>query len=79
MSKDEILKLSEEIRLQRFKKKKSQEDCALMLEISIPTYRELEYNPQKMNLEQSVKLSNFLDWNIFDFFLDIILQNAINK
>lgn len=77
MVKEEILILSEEIRLRRFKCKKSQEDCASILNISIPTYRELEYNPQKLSIEQALKLGIFLNWDIFDFFLHHILQNAI--
>lgn len=79
MTKNEILQLSEEIKLQRFKRKKSQEDCAKYLNISIPTYRELEYNPNKLNLEQSIGLSELLEWNIFDFFLKNVLQNAIKQ
>ncbi len=79
MNADEIFKLSEELKIQRFKQKKSQEDCANLLHISIPTYRELEYNPNKMNLEQAFKLSEYLDWNLFEFFLKHILQNAIKE
>ena len=77
MTEKEIKRLSDEIQLHRFKSKKSQEDCANLLNISIPTYRELEYNPNKLSLEQSLKLSDFLEWNIFEFFLNDILQNAI--
>ena len=77
MTEKEIQQLSEEIKLQRFKQKKSQDDCAKILNISIPTYRDLEYNPNKMDLEQALKLSIFLEWNLFEFFLDNILQNAI--
>lgn len=79
MNNQEISKLSEELKIQRFRKKKSQEDCANVLGISIPTYRELEYNPNKMNLEQAFKISEYLDWNLFEFFLKYILQNAINQ
>ena len=79
MTEKEIKRLSDEIQLQRFKSKKSQEDCANLLNISIPTYRELEYNPNKLSLEQSLKLSDFLEWNIFEFFLNDILQNAIRQ
>lgn len=79
MTQEEILRLSEEIKLQRFKKKKSQDDCAKYLDISIPTYREIEYNPNKLNLEQALKLSDLLEWNLFEFFLQIILQNAIKE
>lgn len=67
----------EELKLQRFKKKKSQEDCAKILDISIPTYRELEYNPGKIDLDQAIILADFLDWNIFEFFLKNVLQSAI--
>lgn len=77
MDKHDIEKLSEIIRLQRFKEKKSQEDCAKRLEISIPTYRELEYNPNKLNLDQAIILGNFLNFNLIEFFLDTLLQNAI--
>lgn len=79
MTRTEILKLSEEIRFQRFKKKKSQDDCAKCLNISIPTYRDIEYNPNKLSLEQALKLSDLLEWNLFEFFLQSILQNAIRE
>ena len=79
MEEKEIIKLSEELKLQRFKKKKSQEECAKMLDMSIPTYRDLEYHPNKLSLEQAFKLSEFLDWNMFKFFLTNLLQNAIKK
>ena len=79
MQTEEIKKLSEEIKMQRFKKNKSQNDCANLLEISIPTYRDLEYNPNKLSFEQAFRLSEFLDWNIFEFFLNTILQNAIKN
>lgn len=74
---NEIKALSEELKVQRFRKNKTQEECANLLGISIPTYRELEYNPNKLELDQALKLSEFLDWNIFEFFLNNILQNAI--
>ena len=79
MTENEIKKLSEEIQVQRFRKKISQEDCANLLGISIPTYRELEYNPNKLDLDQALKLGNFLEWNIFEFFLKIVLQSAIKE
>lgn len=71
MTRDEISMLSEEIKLQRFKKKKSQDDCAKCLDISIPTYRDIEYNPNKLNLEQALKLSDLLEWNLFEFFYSL--------
>ncbi len=79
MKDKDIQLLSEAIRLERFKKKKSQEDCANVLGISIPTYRDYEYNPNKLNLDQALILSDFLGWNLIEFFLTSILQNAIEK
>lgn len=79
MQKEEIYSLSEELKLQRFKQKKSQEDCAKLLEVSVPTYREYEYHPNKLSLEQAFMLSEYLNWNLFEFFLSNILQNAINQ
>lgn len=79
MKDKDIQLLSEAIKLERFKKKKSQEDCANVLGISIPTYRDYEYNPNKLNLDQALILSDFLDWNLIEFFLTSILQNAIKE
>lgn len=77
MKKHDIEQLSEIIKLQRFKEKKSQEDCAKELDISIPTYRELEYNPNKLNLDQAIILGNFLNFNLIEIFLNTLLQNAM--
>ena len=79
MQEKEINSLSEELKLQRFKQKKSQEDCAKLLEISVPTYREYEYHPNKLSLEQAFMLSEYLNWNLFEFFLNNVLQNAIEQ
>ncbi len=79
MKDSDIKLLSDAIRVERFKKKKSQEDCANILGISIPTYRDYEYNPNKLNLDQALILSEFLDWNLIEFFLTDILQNAIKE
>jgi len=79
MSEKDKIKFSEAIKLERFKKKKSQEECSQILKVSIPTYRELENNPNKMDLEQAIILGNFLEWNILQFFLIDILQNAIEE
>lgn len=79
MTKEEIKQLSEEIKLQRFKKKKSQDECAKSLNISIPTYRDIEYNPNKLTFEQALILSDFLEWNLFEFFLQFVLHNAIKE
>ena len=77
MQVNEINSLSEELKLQRFKQKKSQEDCAKLLEVSVPTYREYEYHPNKLSLEQAFLLSEYLNWNLFEFFLSNVLQNTI--
>lgn len=70
MTKNEIVHLSEMIKLQRFKEKKSQEECANGLNISIPTYREYENNPNKLSLEQAIILGKILNFNIFDIFFE---------
>lgn len=69
--------LSEQIKMLRFKRKKTQEDCAKALNISIPTYKNIEDNPNKIDLDQAIKLSEILDFNLLQFFLSDILQNAI--
>ncbi len=77
MTTAEIKELSELIKLLRFKKKKTQEECAKALGISIPTYKNIEDNPNKLNIDQAIKLSEFMDYNILQFFLTSILQNAM--
>lgn len=79
MEEKDIKFLSEEIKLERFKSKKSQEDCAKVLGISVPTYRDYEYNPNKLNLDQAILLGDYLNWNLIEFFLNSILQNANKK
>ena len=73
-----IKELSQEIKVQRFKTKKTQEDCARVLGISIPTYKNLEDNPNRMDLDQAIKLFNYIDFDLSDIFLKYILQSAIN-
>ena len=77
MTQEDIKVLSEQIKLLRFQRKKSQEECAKALNISIPTYKNFEDNPNKLNLEQAINLSTFLDYNLLQFFLENILQNAM--
>ncbi len=72
-------KLSEYIKRARFDKKKSQEDVAKFLCVSTTTYRNWENNPKQINLEVGIKLNEFLNCNIFDFFLSLMLQNATGK
>ena len=72
-----IKELSDEIKLQRFKTKKTQDDCAKMLGISIPTYKNLEDNPNRMDLDQAIKLFTYIEFDLSDIFLRYVLQNAI--
>lgn len=72
-------KLSEELRVQRFRKSLSQENMAEFLGVSVPTYRSYEKNPEQLNLSQAIAISDKLDWNLLKFFLEDILQNAIIK
>lgn len=76
MDKNTIKVLSENIKLQRFKKKISQENCADKLNISIPTYRDLEYNPNKLSIDQAIILSQFLDLNILEIFFNLNIANC---
>lgn len=78
MKEKDIIALSDAIKLERFKKKKSQEDCAEALGVSVPTYRDYEYNPNKLSLDQAILLGDFLEWNLVEFFLKLTLQNAIH-
>lgn len=79
MTEKQIEELSKSIKLQRFKEEKTQENCANCLKISIPTYKNYEDNPNKLDVEQAYILSKYLNFNIFEIFLNIILQNAIKK
>lgn len=78
MNDTSIKELSQEIKVQRFKTKKTQEDCAKILGISIPTYKNLEDNPNRMDLDQAIKLFNYIDFDLSDIFLKYVLQNVIN-
>lgn len=82
MKKENIKLLSDEIKLQRFKKNKTQDDCAKALNKSIPTYKNFEDNPNKLELEQILILFNFLEYTdeeIKNIFLQYILHNVILK
>ena len=79
MTNEEKKLLTKEIQVQRLRADKTQEECANVLNISVPTYRELEYNPNKIDLEQLLKLGEYLNCNFFQIFLNNILQNAIKE
>ena len=78
MNKADIFKLCEEIKLRRFKTKRTQVDCANLLGISRPTYRELEMNPNKITLEQAIMLGSYLRFDLLKFLIENILQYQAN-
>lgn len=77
MTDSERNKLSDEIVNQRFRKRINQEDMAKFLNISVPTYRSLEKDPSKLSVDQILIISKKLEWNLLEFFLSDVLQNAI--
>ncbi len=72
-------RLSEEIKYHRYLKKKTEEECANAIKVSIPTYKRLEDNPNEIDLNDAFILSEVLDWNMIEFFLKTILHNAIDS
>ena len=72
-------KISEYIKRSRFNTKKSQKDTAKFIGISTTTYRKYENNPRQINLDIGLKINDFLECNIFEFFLDNMLQNATKE
>lgn len=72
-------KLSEYIKRARFDRKKSQEDVAKFIGISTTTYRSYENNPRQISLDVGIKINEFLNCNIFEFFLNVLLQNATDN
>lgn len=79
MTEEEKKALSDEIVNQRFRKRVNQDEIAKLLNISVPTYRALEKDPSKLDIEQILIISDKLEWNLIEFFLNHILQNAINE
>ena len=79
MTNEEKKLLTKEIQVQRLRADKTKEECANVLNISVPTYRELEYNPNKIDLEQLLKLGEYLNCNFFQIFLSSILQSALKE
>ena len=79
MTEEEKRILSDEIVNQRFRKRVNQEEIAKLLNISVPTYRSLEKDPSKLDIEQMLIISDKLEWNLIEFFLNHILQNAIKE
>ena len=56
MREEEKIMLSEQIKLVRFKRKKTQEDCAKALNISIPTYKNIWFTAETfINVKAIIK------------------------
>lgn len=72
-------KLSEYIKRSRFDRKKSQEDTAKFIGVSTTTYRSYENNPRQINLDIGLKINEFLECNIFEFFLNNVLHIATQE
>ncbi len=70
---------TDEIELQRFKQKKTQQNCADVLGVSLVTYRMYEKNPDKMSINQALTLGNYLKWNLFDFFFNSIIKKTVER
>ena len=48
----------------------------MLIGVSVTTYRNYENNPKTIDLETGIKINQALNCNIFEFFLDSMLQNA---
>ncbi len=68
--------MTEFLKRQRFEQKKVQSDIAREIGVSVTTYRNYENNPKTIDLETGIKINQALNCNIFEFFLDSMLQNA---
>ncbi len=68
--------MTEFLKRQRFEQKKVQSDIAKEIGVSVTTYRNYENNPKTIDLETGIKINQALNCNIFEFFLDSMLQNA---
>ena len=68
--------MTEFLKRQRFEQKKVQSDIAREIGVSVTTYRNYENNPRTIDLETGIKINQALNCNIFEFFLDSMLQNA---
>ena len=71
--------LARKIRIKRFENNISQDKIALELKVSVNTYRAWEKNPKQLNLENLISISKILDFNLIEFFLPLVLQNAIKE
>ena len=71
--------ISDELKLQRFKNKITQEEMAEALKITRRTYITLENNPGKLNIAQSFIISDVLNWNLCNFIWSITSQNVTSE
>ncbi len=71
--------LSEYLKLLRFKRKITQEDIAVKLNVTRQCYSNWENNPIKLNLDQLIEIGNVLDENILIFFNNNIANCNINE
>lgn len=76
MKEHQKIMVVKEIETHRLKHNKTQQECADILNVPIQTYMDLENNPSKFDIDQILKLSTFLNWDFFNFFLKYVLQNA---
>lgn len=68
-------KLSDFIKVERFKAKLSQQEMANKMNITRNTYIKWENNPKKLNLEQLDKIGQVLDTDIFIFFNEYVAES----
>lgn len=79
MTEEQKRTISDELKLQRFKNKITQEDMAEALKITRRTYMTLENNPEKINLAQSFIISEVLNWNLCNFVWLTTSQNVTSE
>ena len=70
--------LSDYIKLQRFKKKLSQEEVATRLKVSRNTYSTWENSPTKIDLETLQKISNAIGEDLLIFFDQYVAKRNSN-
>lgn len=74
MNYENINKLKDAIKLERFRNKITQAQMAKSLGISRVWYIELENKPNKLSLEQAIKISKILRWNMFEFIDELLFK-----
>ena len=70
--------LSDYIKLQRFKKKLSQEEVATRLKVSRNTYSTWENSPTKIDLETLQRISNAIGEDLLIFFDQYVAKRNDN-